>query len=370
MNNNIQTSAALPAELGRLSTLPRVRLLEGFTGLEPMPNLARMLDRENLLVNRDECASLAFGGNKVRQLEFYFGAAREGGADTVLITGAVQSNFVRLAAASARKLGMECHIQLEERVAKDNPYYRSSGNVLIDQLLGAVIHSFPVGEDEEAADNQLEALAAELSASGRQPFVIHLGPGHPPLGALGYVVAAHELLSQVDAAGHDVARIVVASGSGNTHAGLLFGLRALGSTIPVTGICVRRTADLQRPRLMGHCQRISQLLEIDQPVTDNDIEVNDDLLAPGYGYASDEVLKAILIGARTEALMLDPTYAGKTFAGFIRQVLDADGAGASIFVHTGGTPGLFAYETELSDAFSRFGRDIDGSAFRTHRRPG
>ncbi len=362
MNEHMQTSADLPAELGRLCVLPRVRLLEGVTGLEPMPNLARMLNRPNLLVKRDDCTGLAFGGNKVRQLEFYFGAARAEGADTVLITGAVQSNFVRLTAASARKLGMECHIQLEERVAKDNPYYRTSGNVLIDHLLGATIHSFPVGENEEAADNQLEALASELRASGRRPYVIHLGPGHPPLGALGYVVAAHELVSQISAGGYDVARIVVASGSGNTHAGLLYGLRALGNTIPVTGICVRRTADQQRPRLLGHCRRISELLDIDQPVTDADIELNDSLLAPGYGYASDEVLKAILTGARTEALMLDPTYAGKTFAGFIMEVSDSVGSGAAIFIHTGGTPGLFAYETELSDAFSRFGREFDGSA--------
>lgn len=362
MDEDVQKSAEWPVALGRLSVLPRIRLLEGITGLEAMPNLAEVLGRPELYVKRDDFSGLAFGGNKVRQLEFYFGSAVAVRADTILITGAVQSNFVRLAAASARKLGMDCHIQLEERVAKDNPYYRTSGNVLIDNLLGATVHSFPVGEDEVAADKQLESLAEDLRAMGRRPYVIHLGPDHPPLGALGYVAAAHELLSQIRGAHHQVAGIVVASGSGNTHAGLLFGLRALGSAIPVTGICVRRSADLQSERIIGHCRRIAEILDIGQPVTDSDIELNDGVLAPGYGYASDEVLKAILTGARTEALMLDPTYTGKTFAGFIRQVAAADGDGALIFIHTGGTPGLFAYEPELSDAFSRFGPESYGSA--------
>jgi len=319
-----------------------------------MPNLAAALDRPDLLVKRDDCSGLAFGGNKVRQLEFYFGAARAANADTVLITGAVQSNFVRLAAAASRKTGMDCHIQLEERVDKENPYYRTSGNVLLDHLLGATVHSFPVGEDEAAADGRLEEIAGELSKAGCRPYVIHLGPGHPPLGALGYVVAAHEMLCQINEADLDTAAIVVASGSGNTHAGLLFGLRALGCDIPVTGICVRRPAEAQRPRIAGHCRKIAELLQVAQPVNDADIRLNDALLAPGYGYASDEVMQAILTGARTEALMLDPTYTGKAFAGYLQEVRADAADGAMIFVHTGGTPGIFAYETELTEAFSRF----------------
>ena len=111
-------------------------------------------------------------------------------ADTVLITGAVQSNFVRLAAAGARKLGMDCHIQLEERVAKSDPYYRQSGNVLLDRLLGATLHSYPDGEDEAGADRNLHSIAERLTAEGRRPFIIPLAPGHKPYGALGYVVAA------------------------------------------------------------------------------------------------------------------------------------------------------------------------------------
>jgi D-cysteine desulfhydrase/L-cysteate sulfo-lyase len=230
----MKTASEFPAELGRISAIPRTRLFAGPTPLEAMPNLARSCGGGTFVVKRDDCMGLAFGGNKVRQLEFYIGEAQAQNADTVLITGAVQSNFVRLAAAAARKSGMDCHVQLEERVTKSDAAYRNSGNVLIDRLLGATLHSYPDGEDEAGADKRLGEIADGLRQSGRRPYVIPLAPGHPPLGALGYVVAAHELARQIADTGLEIDEIVVASGSGNTHAGLLFGLRALGSGIPVT----------------------------------------------------------------------------------------------------------------------------------------
>ncbi len=125
----------------------------------------------------------------VRQLDFHFGEAQARGADTVLVTGAVQSNLVRLAAAGARRLGMEAHVQLEERVEDAGSLYRASGNLLLDRLLGATLHAFPVGEDEAAADAALERRARALADEGRRPYVIHSAPGHPPLGGLGYVLA-------------------------------------------------------------------------------------------------------------------------------------------------------------------------------------
>ena len=141
------------AKLGRLAEIPRHRRFAGNTPLEPLPNLSAHFGGASFFVKRDDCTILAFGGNKVRQLEFYLGEACTGNADTILITGAVQSNFVRLAAAGARKLGMSCHIQLEERVAIDDHSYRTSGNVLVNKLLGATLHSYPEGEDESGADS-------------------------------------------------------------------------------------------------------------------------------------------------------------------------------------------------------------------------
>ena len=175
----MNTKSDFPAELGRIASIPRRQLFAGRTALEPMPNLTEHCGGAQLLAKRDDCTGLAFGGNKVRQLEYYLGAATAQKADTILITGAVQSNFVRLAAAGARKLGMSCHIQLEERVATREPRYRDSGNVMIDKLLGATLHSYPEGDDESGADRQLEMISADLRDAGHRPYVIPLAPGHP-----------------------------------------------------------------------------------------------------------------------------------------------------------------------------------------------
>ena len=338
----------MTANLGILDDLPRVRLGHAPTPLEPMPNLALRFGGSSLFVKRDDCTGLAFGGNKVRQLEFYLGEARAEGADTILITGAVQSNFVRLAAAGARTLSMDCHVQLEERVPRTDPLYRSSGNVLLDRVLGAVIHSYPDGEDEAGADARLQEIAADVRAGGRRPYVIPLGPGHKPLGALGYVVAARELLEQIRVQGLVVDEVVVPSGSGNTHAGLLFGLRALGSAMRVTGICVRRPAPAQRERIRSRVDAIAELLRVPVPVTDADIALDDAPLAPGYGLLNPATREAITTAAQTEGLILDPVYSGKAMAGFLmRTEANSDGR-TLLFLHTGGTPALFAYGNELA----------------------
>ena len=340
----------MSTDLGSLDDLPRVTLDHGPTPLEAMPNLARRFDGLELFVKRDDCTGLAFGGNKVRQLEFYLGEAQAEGADTILITGAIQSNFVRLAAAAARKLAMDCHIQLEERVPKTDPLYRNSGNVLLDRVLGATIHIFPVGEDEAAADAHLYEIAAGLKAEGRRPYVIPLGPGHKPLGALGYVVAAREMLEQIHEQGLAVDEVVVASGSGNTHAGLLFGLRALGSPVRVTGVCVRRPAAAQRERIHTRAEEIARFLGLAPQVSDADIVLRDEVLAPGYGQLNPATIDAIATAARTEGLILDPVYTGKTMAGFLQSAAESAAGRGLLFVHTGGTPALFAYGEALADA--------------------
>ena len=349
---NTTISADFPKELGRFASIPRRQLFSGRTALESMPNLTSHCGGAQLLVKRDDCTGLAFGGNKVRQLEFYLGAASAQNADTVLITGAVQSNFARLAAAGARKLGMTCHIQQEERVTTNDPCYRDSGNVFINKLLGATLHSYPHGEDESGADHQLEVISAELQAAGRRPYIIPLGPGHPPFGSLGYVVAAKELLNQIEENELFVDEIFVGSGSGATHAGLLFGLRALGSDIPVTGVCVRRNAALQQVRIQETCKGIATLLEVDSNVTGEDVNLIDDFLAPGYGIPGNATLSAIVLGAQKEGLLVDPVYTGKVLAAVVHQARMADKRSTFIFVHTGGSPALFAYQEAIEQALT------------------
>jgi len=225
--------------------------------------------------------------------------------------------------------------------------YRNSGNVLLNQLLGATIHSYPDGEDESGADVSIHEIADVLRAQGRRPYVIPLAPGHPPLGALGYVLAAQEIVSQLTAMDQAVSEIVVASGSGLTHAGLLFGLRMLGSSIRVLGICVRRDSGAQALRIRARCREISELLEVQSRVTDADINLRDDFLAPGYGQLNSPTREAIKLGARHEALLLDPVYTGKSFAGCLQRAQELDSQDTLLFVHTGGTPGIFAYGAQL-----------------------
>jgi len=264
----------------------------------------------------------------------------------VLITGAVQSNYVRVTAACAARLGMQCHVQLEERVAGMDETYRHSGNVLLDDLLGAVRHAYPHGEDEAGADRRLNEIAAELQAKGRKPYVIPLGPDNPPLGALGYVDGARELLGQAQG-GFDY--LVLGSGSGLTHAGLLFGLRLLGWQGRVIGICVRRPAAAQAQRIAGHCQRLGELLGVANPVIAADIELRDQVLAPGYGLMNPPVAEAIHLAASLEGMLVEPVYTGRALAGLIdaRQADAIDGGSRVVFLHTGGLPALFGYERDL-----------------------
>lgn len=333
----------------KLDSLPRQPLAHLPTPLEAMPNLSSRYGDVQLLVKRDDNTGIAMGGNKLRQLEFYFGEAVEQNADTVLITGAVQSNFVRLAAACANKLGMHCHIQLEQRVAKNDPLYANSGNVLIDRMLGATLHSYPHGEDEAGADAQLESIADDLRVKGCNPYIIHLAPGHAPIGALGYVDAAREIMDQAFATGITIDEMVVASGSGHTHGGLLFGLRAYGATMPLTGVCVRRDVVAQRPRIIERTHQIAALLDVDNPVSENDVIVTDEFLHPGYGQLNDATRQAIALAARHEALLLDPVYTGKTMAGCLQRAEQASDERTILFIHTGGTPAIFAYQAELSE---------------------
>lgn len=338
--------------LGKFDQFPRAELAMVPTPLEAMPNLSKALDGPNLFVKRDDLTGLAMGGNKARQIEFYFGEAIAQKADVILITGAIQSNFVRSAAAAAAKLGMDCHVQLEERVPNVDQTHRASGNVLLDKLFGATIYSYPDGEDEAGADRNINEIADRLKKQGKTPYIIPLSPGHAPLGAMGYIVAAQEILEQLKQSGLHIDEIVVASGSTSTHAGILYGLRALGSEIPVAGICVRRNKELQAPRVLARCTELSELLSTPEYVTADDIVLNDVPLAPGYGQLSPRTIEALKLAASTEGLLLDPVYTGKVMAGMIDRVranVYANDANI-LFLHTGGQPALFAYEPELTAA--------------------
>jgi D-cysteine desulfhydrase family pyridoxal phosphate-dependent enzyme len=345
--------AGLPQRVRKLQDsldrFPRHSLGHVPTLLEPLERLSREIAGVDVFVKRDDCTGLGFGGNKVRQLEFYGGQALKAGADVLLITGAVQSNFVRVAAAAAAKMGMRCHIQLEERVAGVGELHRTSGNVLLNSLFGATLHFFPRGEDEAGADANLQAIAAKLESEGATPYVIPLGADHDPVGALGYVEAAAELLLQLEERSLRIDHIVVTSGSGATHAGLLLGLRTLGSKIPVVGVCPRRDAISQTARIASHVRKLARMLEIDLSVEPSDIVLTDITLAPGYGLLNAATLHAMKRTAQTEGLLLDPVYTGKAMAGLMALAEQGELSGNVLFWHTGGQPALFAYGDLLNE---------------------
>lgn len=336
--------------LGLYPNFHRVSVFDHPTDIEYMKNLSKWSGISQLYVKRDDCNNLAFGGNKVRQVEYYFGDAKTQGADTIMITGAVQSNFVRITAALAAKLGLKCHIQLESRVTNDSSHYHHSGNVLLDRLFGAQLHYYDEGEDEFGADARLREIAEDLKISGLRPYIIPLAPGHKPLGALGYVRAAIELKEQLSQRNLEIDEIYVASGSGNTHAGLLFGLRAIGMPVKVVGVCVRRESSLQWERIRVRCHEIANLLQVKSSVEDDDIIVLDEHFFPGYGEANSEVWDGILLAARKEALILDPTYSGKAMAALLKRVRSENAPRNMLFIHTGGTPGIYGYQDQFEHA--------------------
>lgn len=330
---------------------PRVDLSHTPTPLETLNNLSDKLQGPRIWAKRDDCTGLAMGGNKARQLEFYIGDAVSKGADTLLTTGAVQSNHVRMTIAAARKLGLEVEVQLEKRVEGRQQEYYDSGNPFLMKMMGAKIHYYPVGEDEEGADKAMYARAEEIRNAGGNPYVIPLSGNHTPYGSLGYVKCAEELMLQFQQRSLTVDGIVLASGSATTHAGMLAGLRALGSKIPVYGFCVRRDQAAQAERVLNKSNTVAEMIGCPGAVTEDDVWVDDMMLRPGYGQLNEDLLEAMRLTARCEGLLLDPTYTGKAMAGLIHLVTSGHFHRDQniLFLHTGGTPALFGYPEILED---------------------
>jgi L-cysteate sulfo-lyase len=326
------------------SAFPTVDLSHKPTPLERLDNLSNDY-QTNIWIKRDDCTGLAFGGNKSRQLEYYIGHAKSLGADTLLTTGAVQSNHVRMTVAAARKMNMEVEVQLEHRVERDQVEYHESGNPFLVKLMGAKIHYYPVGEDEDGADQAVIERAEALKAEGKKPYVITLSNAGTPYGALGYVEAAEEVLRQLEAMNIKPVKFIVPTGSASTHAGFLLGLRASGSNIAVSGICVRRDAHSQQQRVMTKIQSVEKLMGLNIDIGLDDIICDDRFLAPGYGQLNAPTSAAIQLLARREGILLDPTYSGKAFAALI-DCIENQSYGMEdhlVFLHTGGTPSLFGY---------------------------
>ena len=324
-----------------LARFPRIRLGHLPTPIEPMPNLSKALGGPRLWIKRDDCTGLSTGGNKTRKLEFLMADAQSQSADTVITQGATQSNHARQTAAAAARLGMACHILLEDRTGSRDPQYELNGNVLLDRLHGASVSKRPGGADMAA---EMERLADKLKSEGRKPYIIP-GGGSNPVGALGYVNCALELLSQVNDMGLVPASVVHGTGSAGTQAGLVTGLVASRSGIPVLGIGVRAPKPRQEEMVLALARRTCDHLGLGDIVSRDDVVANCDYVGDGYGIPTKGMVDAVRQLARLEGILLDPVYSGKAMAGLIDLIrrrhfkTDSD----VIFLHTGGSAALFGY---------------------------
>lgn len=329
--------------LASLRQLPRVRLAHLPTPLDAAPRLAAHLGLSSLWVKRDDCTGLGLGGNKIRKLEFDLAAARQAGADCVVCGGVVQSNTARQVAAACAKLGIECHLGIMRgRLQTTESGYEDTGNILLDRLYGAIIHDIAWDEDR---NTRLHALADDLRAAGRQVYLVPYGASDA-LGAMGYVLAAEEIIRDCP----DVAWIVHASGSAGTQAGLVAGLLAFGHAAQVIGIDVDAQAARVRADVCRVGREVARMLGIAERWDDARVEVAAGWSGPAYGVADAATEDAIRVAARCEGLALDPVYSGKGMAGLIglaRHGRFRDG-GPVVWIHTGGSPGMFAYPTTMA----------------------
>jgi L-cysteate sulfo-lyase len=322
-----------------LARHPRVRLAHLPTPLEPLDRLSEHLGGPRIWVKRDDCTGLATGGNKTRKLEFLLGDARAQGADVVLTVGAVQSNHARQTAAACAKVGLDCELLLRRKVPHPDPaLYEASGNALIDRLVGAPIHWFPGDADLHA---EAAAYAEQLRRQGRRPYVIPSG-GSNAVGALGYVDAALELVRQADALDVAIDHLVTASSSAGTQAGLVVGLTGSRAGIPVLGVSTGETEQELVDSVFSLASETAGSLGIDG-IERRHVVATDAYVGEGYGIPTDAMIEAVQTTARLEGILLDPVYSGKAMAGlFDLARRGALGAGNVVFLHTGGTAGLFA----------------------------
>jgi len=327
--------------VGLKISLPRIRLAYLPTPLEYLPRLSKYLGGPKIWIKRDDLTGPAFGGNKVRKLEFVMADALSKGSSVVITTGGVQSNHARATAAVASKLGLKAVLVLRGKEPSE-----VKGNLLLDRLFGAEVRFFPV--EREEIPRIMEEVADELRKKGEKPYIIPLGASFP-IGAVGYANSVVEIYNQAKEMGIKIDWILHAAGSGGTQAGLVFGTKMLKMDAKVLGISMGPDAESLRSASLRIAEGISSLLGIDVRISAQDFKVVDDYVEE-EGKITKNVVGAIKTLARTEGIMLDPVYTAKAMLGTIELVRNGffDANENVLFIHSGGLPGLFAYGRELS----------------------
>ncbi|MDZ7821322.1 MAG: D-cysteine desulfhydrase family protein [Candidatus Marinimicrobia bacterium] len=322
--------------------LRKITLAQLPTPLHGMPSFRRALDFSgSIYIKRDDLTGLAAGGNKSRKLEYLTGDAVEKGADTLITAGGLQSNHCLQTAAAARKLGFDCHLVLgEKKPGKIN------GNLFLDLLAGASVHY----TDRAGREKKMQELAESLRAEGRHPYVIPVG-GSNATGTVGYVMAMDELQRQLALTGIPCDRIIVASSSGGTLAGMTLGAKYCGFKGKITGISIDREKTGKHafpPELAALANRTAELLELDIRLAPGDFDLEYGYLGKGYGVVGENERKAIMMLPQTEGIFVGPVYTGRALGAMIDCIRKGKWRDENLlFWHTGDTAALFAYTGEL-----------------------
>ncbi|WP_338889158.1 D-cysteine desulfhydrase family protein [Rhodococcus sovatensis] len=313
------------------------------TPLHPLDRLSAALVPDGstrLWIKRDDQTGLAGGGNKARKLEYLAHRAAEAGATTLVTAGAIQSNHARQTAAAAAVLGLRCVLVLAPGALSTSDY-ETSGNALLDRLVGAEI---VIAEDVASVPAELDRVEARLRDSGEVPYMIPIG-GSNPVGSLGYYRCAHEIADS----GADFAEVYLATGSGGTQAGLIGGFHAADYRTRVVGVSVAAPADEQVTKVQGIIAGLMELVGSTTVPAEAATVVDDRFVGPGYGVPTDAMRDAVELVARTEGILIDPVYTGKGMAGLVHRIREgAVPKGDILFLHTGGSAGLFAYKDSLT----------------------
>lgn len=324
-----------------LSAYPRRRYTEFSTPIEFLPRFSQAVGGPNIYIKRDDLLGLTSGGNKTRKLEFLVADALAQGADTLVTCGAVQSNHCRLTLSAATKEGLKCRLVLEERVPGSYDEFASGNNFLFHLLGVDGVTVVPGGSDMLG---EMEKVAQTLRDEGRKPYVIP-GGGSNATGSLGYVACAQEMMGQLFEQGLNIGHVVCASGSGGTHSGLLAGLVGSNANIPITGVNVSRTREVQEPLIYGLANETLDFMGVAMDVAKEQVVCFDEYVGEGYSRPTAGMVEAVTMMAQSEGILLDPVYTGKAVAGLIdlaRKGYFKSGENV-LFVHTGGSPALYAY---------------------------
>ncbi len=319
--------------------LPRIPLAHLPTPLEEMPRLSAALGGPRIFMKRDDQTGLATGGNKTRKLEFTVGQALRDGVDTLVTMGGIQSNHCRQTAAAAARNDLRCIVVLQgERPTQ------WTGNLLLDRVLGAEV----IFSDKGCREQIAEEMSRREAAAGRRALIVPVGASNA-VGAMGFVAAMEELHSQLELRGIAADRVVFASSSFGTQAGLCLGAKAMGFRGRLEAVAIDSNIRDLREGVAALSMQAARLLGLDITISPDEILAHDDYLGGGYAVMGEIEREAIRLVARTEGVLLDPVYTGRAMAGLIDLIRRGSIAKDEtvVFWHTGGSAALHAYGSQL-----------------------